>query len=388
MPAPLYLDYNATTPVAPAVLEAMLPYFSTHFGNPSSETHPFGWTAKEAVTLAREQLAALIGAEPRELIFTAGATEAINLALKGVAHAYRSKGNHLITVETEHKAVLDTCKALEREGFEVSYLPVGADGTLDPGVLADALRPETLLVAAMWANNETGVMHPLAELAALAHQHGALFMTDATQAIGKVPVDVAHVDLLACSAHKFYGPKGVGALYASRRQPRVRLMPVLDGGGQETGLRGGTLNTPGIVGLGAAAVLAQQHQATDTQRWTALRDRLEQRLLASLDGVRINGQAAERLPQTTNVSFAGVKAGSLIKHLRELAVSPGSACSSAATRPSHVLSAMGLTDEAAFASVRISLGRPTTEADVEQAADLLVRAVSTLRATTPAALAQ
>ena len=284
------------------------------------------------MTQAREQLASLIGADPDGIVFTAGATEALNLAIKGVARTYRKKSNHLITVQTEHKAVLDTCKTLERDGYEVTYLPVQPNGVLDPTALAEALRPDTLLVAAMWANNETGVMHPIPELAELTHAHDALFLTDATQALGKVPVTVEHVDLLTCSAHKFYGPKGVGALYMRRRQPRVRLTALINGGGQEGSLRGGTLNVPGIVGLGAAAALAQERLSVDTEKWTTLRALLEQCLLENLDGVRINGSTAPRLPQTSNVSFSGIKAGTLIKHLRELAVSPGSACSSAATK--------------------------------------------------------
>lgn len=378
----IYLDYNATTPVDPVVLERMLPYFSEQFGNASSAAHAYGWAASEAVKQAREILAGHIGAEERELIFTSGATESINLALKGVAEAYRSKGTHIITCQTEHKAVLDTCKALEFDRFTVTYLPVDAHGQVDVQAFSDAITDQTILAAFMWANNETGVVHPVADLYAVARERGVLLLTDATQALGKLPVSAEHADLLAVSGHKVYGPKGIGALYVSRRNPRVRLVPHLDGGGQERGLRGGTLNVPGIVGLGAAVDLAAGQIGTEAARLATLRDRLEAGLQERLDDVTVNGASAHRLPNTANLQFAGIRADTFMAAARGLAVSAGSACSSATGKPSHVLKAMGLTDAEAFASIRFSLGRDTTPADIEAAIDEITAVVGTIRADT------
>ncbi len=380
MPAPIYLDHNATTPVDARVLERMLPFFSEHYGNASSKGHAFGWAAEEAVTQAREQAAALLSAEPRALTFMSGATEAINMALRGVAATYAErKGRHFVTVQTEHKAVLDTCRALGRQGFEVTYLPVDESGLLALADLQAALREDTLLAAVMWANNETGVLQPIPEIAEVVREAGALFMTDATQAVGKIPVDVQHADLLACSAHKLYGPKGVGALYASRRRPRVRLQPMLTGGGQEEGRRGGTLNVPGIVGMGAAAEIAAERLAADAERLAPLRDAFEERLTDALSGVQINGKDAPRLPQTSSVTFRGVKAENLEASLRALAVATGSACSTGSQKPSHVLQAMGLSDADARSTLRFSLGRATTEDDMDRAAEEVIRAVRQLR---------
>lgn len=379
MQTPVYLDYNATTPVAGRVAERMQPYFRKHFGNPSSSGHAFGWIAEEAVKQAREQVASLIGAQPEALTFTSGATEALNLAIKGVADAYRGKGQHIITCQTEHKAVLDPCQALEQQGARVTYLPVDENGRLDPNRLEDALTDETILVAVMRANNETGVLQPVSALADVAHQGGALFLTDATQAVGKLPVEAAKTDLLVCSAHKFYGPKGAGVLYRSRRRPRVRLTPLIHGGGQEDGLRGGTLNAPALVGMGAAAELAQERRADDADRLKRLRDRFERRLEDELGNVRVNGAEAERLPQTSSVTFPGVRAEKLESRLRDLAVSTGSACSTGAHEPSHVLKAMGLSDEDARATLRFSMGRPTTAEEMEFAAECVIEAVRALR---------
>lgn len=379
MKRPIYLDHNATTPVDERVLERMLPFFTEHYGNASSKGHPFGWAAEEAVEHARVAVAACLGAEANEIVFTSGATEAINAALKGVAGVYGDMGRHLITAETEHKAVLDTCHALERQGFTVTYLPVDVHGLLDLDALDAALTDETILVAVMWANNETGVLQPIPEIAERVRRRGILFMTDATQAVGKVPVSVAHADVLVCSGHKVYGPKGVGALYVRRRGPRVRLLPLLDGGGQERGLRGGTLNVPGIVGMGAALELAQAEQHAEAARLAALRDRLEAALLSRLPEAQVNGQGAPRLPQTANITFKGLEAAKLLLALRHLAVSTGSACTSGSTRPSHVLTAMGLPPEDALAAIRFSLGRFTTAEEIDYAIEHIVEAVETLR---------
>jgi cysteine desulfurase len=375
MSLPIYLDYNATTPVDPRVLEAMLPWFTVQFGNAASKGHAYGWAADEAVAQARAQVAALVGASPEEVIFTSGATEGLNMALKGIAEAYAAKGRHLVTVQTEHQAVLGPCRALERHGFRLTYLPVDAQGCVDPAAVAAALTEETILVAVMAANNETGVLQPLAEIAALVRPRGIPLLTDATQAVGKVPVSVEHVDLLVCSAHKLYGPKGVGALYL-RRRPRVRLVPLLDGGGQENGWRGGTLNVPGIVGFGAAAALAGAEQSAEAVRLEGLRNRLETALAAALE-VRINSRQAPRLPQTSSLTFAGLRAAHLLASLRGLAVSTGSACASG--HPSHVLKAMGHSDADASASLRFSLGRFTTAADVEVTIEQVITAVGHAR---------
>lgn len=378
MPAPIYLDYNATTPVDPAVVEAMVPAFTEHYGNPSGD-HAFAWAADEAAALGRERLAALLGAEPDDLVFTAGATEAVNLALRGTFAAYRTKKDHLVTVATEHKAVLETCRALERDGARLTVLGVRPDGSLDLDELVHALTDETLLVAAMWANNETGVIHPIREIAAIARERGALVLSDATQAVGKVPVNVADVDLLACSGHKLYGPKGVGALYRSQRRPRVRLVPEVTGGGHEDGLRSGTLNVPGIVGLGKAAEIAGRQMAGEAERIGALRDRFEAALIERIPDAVVNGAGAPRLPNTSNVAFPGTRTAKLLPAMRGLAVSTGSACRTKSTKPSHVLAAMGLPDDLAFASVRFSLGRFTTPDEVERAVEIVAESVARVR---------
>ncbi len=379
MKLPIYLDHNATTPVDERVLARMVPFFTEQYGNASSKGHPFGWAAEEAVEQAREAVAGCLGAEVQEIVFTSGATEAINAALKGVAGAYARKGRHLVTVQTEHKAVLDTCRALERQGFAVTYLPVESNGLLDLNELDAALTDETILVAVMGANNETGVLQPIPEIAERVRARGILFMTDATQAVGKVPVSVSSADLLVCSGHKVYGPKGVGALYVRRRHPRVRLLPLIDGGGQERGLRGGTLNVPGIVGMGAALEIAYAERQTEAARLEALRDRFEAALLDHLPDVQVNGQTAPRLPQTANVAFRGVEAAKLVLALRDLAVSTGSACTSGSGKPSHVLQAMGLPDEDALATIRFSLGRFTTADEIDYAIEHVVHAVERLR---------
>lgn len=378
MPAPIYLDYNATTPVDPAVVEAMTPAFTEHYGNPSGD-HAFAWAADEAVALGRERLAALLGAEPDDLVFTAGATEAVNLALRGTFAAYRAKKDHIVTVATEHKAVLETCRALERDSARLTVLGVRPDGSLDLDALRDALTDETLLVAAMWANNETGVIHPIREIAAIARERGALVLSDATQAVGKIPVDVADVDLLACSGHKLYAPKGVGALYRSRRRPRVRLAPQITGGRHEDGLRSGTLNVPGIVGLGKAAEIANAQMADEAERIGALRDRFEAALTERLPDAVVNGADAPRLPNTSNIAFPGAPTAKLLPAMRGLAVSTGSACRTKSTKPSHVLEAMGLPDDLAFASVRFSLGRFTTADEIERAVEIVADAVACVR---------
>lgn len=382
MKLPIYLDYNATTPVDERVLARMLPFFTDQYGNASSKGHPYGWAAEEAVEQAREAVATCLGAEASEIVFTSGATEAVNAAIKGVAGAYARKGRRLVTVQTEHKAVLDTCRALERQGFAATYLPVDANGLLALDVLDDALTDETILVAVMTANNETGVLQPIPEIAERVRARGILFMTDATQAVGKVSVSVEHADLLVCSGHKVYGPKGVGALYVRRRNPRVRVLPLVDGGGQERGLRGGTLNVPGIVGMGVALEIARAEKATDAARLATLRDRFEAALLDNLHDVQINGQNAPRLPQTANVTFRGVDAAKLVLALRDLAVSTGSACTSGSGKPSHVLTAMGLPGEDALAAIRFSLGRFTTAEEINYAIEHVLAAVEKLRSET------
>jgi cysteine desulfurase len=375
MPVPVYLDYNATTPVDPRVLERMLPYFSRTFGNASSKAHAAGWAANEAAEIAREQVAGLIGSRPDEIVFTSGATESLNLAVKGTAAAYANNGRHLVTVATEHSAVLDACRALRPQGFETTVLPVDPDGTVSVESVAEAIRADTILVAIMWANNETGVLHPLERIAPIVRDRGILFLTDATQACGKIPVDAGLVDLLALSGHKMYGPKGAGALYVRKSDPRVRLVPLIDGGGQENGRRSGTLNVPGIVGLGAAAELAASELNVESQRLRRLRDMLEEQITIESGGnVRIPTAPAERLPQTSSLSF--IPGTNVIQKARDLAISAGSACSSGSGRPSHVLKAMGMTDSEALSTVRISLGRFTSDEEVEIAIKSLTRAAS------------
>lgn len=379
MAMPIYLDYNATIPVDPRVVERMLPYFTEHFGNPSSKRHAYGWAADEAVEAAREQLAALVHADPHEILFTSGATEAANLAIKGYAEAHARRGRHLVTVATEHKAVLEACRSMEKRGWELTVLPVGPDGTVTPEAVGAALRDDTALVAVMWANNETGVVHPIAEIAQVVHARDVALFCDATQAVGKIPVDAGLVDLMACSGHKFYGPKGVGALVVSRRR-RLRVLPLIEGGGQENGLRGGTLNVPGIVGIGAAAALAGADLAAEAGRLAALRDGLERSVRERFPDLQVNGGAVSRLPNTSSMTFPGVPAADLIAATRGLAVSTGSACSTGSGTPSHVLRAMGLSDADGSSTLRISLGRFTTAEDAATAATVLAEAASTLAA--------
>ena len=346
---PVYLDYNATTPCDPRVVEAMIPYFTTPFGNAASRSHYYGWQAEEAVDIAREQVARLIGAEPKEIVFTSGATEADNLAIKGIFELYATKGNHIITTNIEHKAVLDTCKHLEKLGAEVTYLKVKPDGVIDLYELESAIRPDTILISVMYANNETGVIQPVKDVSRIARQHGVLFFTDATQAIGKIPVDVNEdgIDLLALSAHKLYGPKGVGALFVRRKNPRVKLAAQIDGGGHERGMRSGTLNVPGIVGLGKACELCRLEMQQDAERLRRLRDKLENALL-TMEETKVNGSREHRLPHVSNLSFRFAESEGLMMGMnKEIAVSSGSACTSASIEPSYVLKAMGLDDELA-----------------------------------------
>jgi cysteine desulfurase len=384
MPAAVYLDNQATTPVDPRVLDAMLPYFGPRFGNAASRGHSFGWEAEQAVELARRQVAELAGASPREIVFSSGATESDNLALKGVAGAHGGCG-HILTLATEHKAVLDTARALERAGIALTVLLPRTDGTIDLDALDAALRPDTLLVSVMQANNEIGVVQPLAEIGAICRRCGVLFHTDAAQSFGKLPIDVeaCHIDLLSASAHKIYGPKGVGALYVRSRDPRVRLVPQMDGGGHESGLRSGTLNVPGIVGFGAACAIAASSMAEEARRTGALRDRLLALLQAGLEGVTVNGAFAPRLPGNLNVRFAGVDAASLLIALPGVALSTGSACTSAAITPSHVLRALGLSEREASSSVRFGIGRFNTEAEMDDVAARVIGAVRRLRTLAP-----
>ena len=383
MKFPVYLDYNATTPCDERVVEAMLPFFTKHFGNAASRSHPYGWEAEEGVEYAREQLAKLVGAEPKEIIFTSGATEADNLALKGVFQMYQGKGNHIITVNTEHKAVLDTCRRLEAEGGEVTYLNVKPDGIIDLEELEASIRPTTILIAVMYANNETGTIQPVKEIGAIAKKHGVLFFTDATQAVGKIPVNVLEdeIDLMAFSAHKMYGPKGVGALYVRRKNPRVKITPQIDGGGHEKGLRSGTLNVPAIVGFGKAAELALNEMKTESKRLGALRDKFESEVL-KLDGTAINGSTVKRLPHVSNMSFGYVDGNALMIGLnKNIAVSSGSACTSASPEPSHVLKALGLDDEPAHSSLRFSLGWNTTGEEIDYAIEQVSKTVKKLKET-------
>ncbi|MFL5764479.1 MAG: cysteine desulfurase family protein [Bacteroidia bacterium] len=367
MEMPVYLDYNSTTPVDKRVLDGMLPYFTEKFGNAASRTHSFGWIAEDAVKKARQQVASLIGCLDQEIIFTSGATEAINLALKGIWENYQAKGKHFITVKTEHKAVLDTFASLQKQGAEVTYLPVDREGLIDSGDLKAALRKDTVLVAVMYANNETGVIQPVKQIADLVHANGSIFFCDATQAVGKINIDVQdeHIDLMCISAHKFYGPKGIGALYVRRRDPRVTLAAQIDGGGHERGLRSGTLNVPGIVGLGKACELAQNEMWEDAARLSKLRTKLEQ-ALCDLPDVFINGSIKHRLFNTANICFHGRRSETIIKQIPNIAVSMGSACTSAIPEPSHVLKAMGINDEDSYSSVRLSLGKYTTEQEMKK----------------------
>jgi len=382
---PVYLDNNATTPADPKVLEAMLPYFTQYFGNAASRSHAYGWEAEEAVDYARGQVAKLIGAEPKEIIFTSGATESDNLAIKGVFESYASKGNHIITCVTEHKAVLDTCKHLEKLGAEVTYLPVQSDGLIDLKELEAAIKQTTVLVAIMYANNETGVIQPVKEISAITKRKGILFFSDATQAVGKIPVNVIEdgVDLMAFSAHKIYGPKGVGALYVRRKNPRVRIIAQMDGGGHEKGMRSGTLNVPGIAGLGQACEICRLNMNEDAKRIKSLRDKLENALL-QLEETQLNGNKENRLPNVSNISFKYVESeGLMLGCNKNIAVSSGSACTSASVEPSHVLKAMGLDDDLAHSTLRFSLGRFTTEEEIDYAIEQVKNTVAQLRELSP-----
>jgi len=385
MKLPIYMDYHATTPVDPRVLEAMMPYFNVKFGNAASRNHPFGWEAEDAVEAARKQVADLIGANPKELIFTSGATESNNLAIKGVAEMYREKGNHVITCVTEHKAVIDTCKKLEKQGLRVTYLPVQKDGRIDLDELRASITDKTILITIMSANNEIGVIQPIAEIGAIAKEKGIIFHTDGVQAVGKVPFDVnaLKVDLVSISGHKIYGPKGVGALYVRRRSPRVLLAEQISGGGHERGMRSGTLNVPGIVGLGTAAQLCREEMEKDSARLRRLRDRLNEELHKNLDEIYINGSMEHRLPHNLNISFAYVEGESLLMGINDVAVSSGSACTSASLEPSYVLKALGAGDDLAHSSIRFGLGRWTTDEEVDYVVDKLTKVVRRLREMSP-----
>lgn len=381
---PIYLDNNATTPLDPRVLEAMMPYLTEVFGNAASRNHPFGWAAEEAVDYAREQIAKLINCDAKEIIFTSGATESDNLGIKGVFEMYSQKGNHIITATTEHKAVLDTCKHIEKLGGRVTYLPVNEQGLISLEELEAAMTPETILVTIMYGNNETGTIQPIREIAKIAHKHGALFMTDGTQAVGKIPVDVIAdgIDIMAFTAHKMYGPKGVGALYVRRKNPRVKVTAQMDGGGHERGMRSGTLNVPGIVGLGKACELARLEMAADTERLSKMRDRLEKELL-TLEESYVNGSREHRLPHVTNISFKYVEGEGLMMGVKDLAVSSGSACTSASLEPSYVLKALGLSDDLAHSSLRFGLSRFTTDEQIDYAINHVKEAVTKLREMSP-----
>ncbi len=382
---PIYMDYHATTPVDPRVLEAMLPYFTLNFGNAASRNHSFGWTAEEGVENARAQIARLVGASPKEIIFTSGATESNNLAIKGVAEMYREKGNHIITQVTEHKAVLDTCKRLEKAGCEVTYLHVEKDGRINLDDLRRAITPKTILISIMYANNEIGVVQPIAEIGKLAKEKGVFFHVDGVQAVGKIPVDVQkdNIDLLSISAHKLYGPKGVGALYVRRRNPRVQLAAIIDGGGHERGMRSGTLNVTGIVGFGKACELCQNEMAEESERLRRLRDRLKENFFGKLDEIFINGSLEHRLPHNMNISFAYVEGESLLMGINDVAVSSGSACTSATLEPSYVLKALGVGEDLAHTSIRFGLGRFTTQEEVDYVAERVIETVVRLRELSP-----
>ncbi len=385
MKFPIYMDYHATTPVDPRVFEAMKPYFTEIFGNPASRNHSFGWQAEDAVEKARKQIASLIGATAKEIVFTSGATESNNLAIKGVAEMYAEKGNHIITAATEHKATLDTCKRLEKDGFRVTYLQVQANGLVDLNQLRDAITDKTILISIMYANNEIGVVQPIAEIGKLAKERGVLFHTDAVQAVGKIPVNVIadNVDLLSISGHKVYGPKGVGVLYVRRKGPRVQLTAQIDGGGHERGMRSGTLNVPGIVGLGEACAIAQAEMPVESKRMAYLRDKLKDRLMGALDEVYINGTMDSRLPNNLNISFAFVEGESLLMGINDIAVSSGSACTSATLEPSYVLKALGAGDDIAHSSIRFGIGRFNTEEEVDYVAGKVIEVVQKLRELSP-----
>lgn len=382
---PIYMDNQATTAVDPRVLEAMLPYFTEKFGNAASRNHEFGWKAEEAVENARAQIARLIRANPREIVFTSGATESDNLAIKGVVEAYREKGNHIITQATEHKAVLDVCKHLEKSGCEVTYLPVAPDGLIDLEDLRRAVTPKTILISIMYANNEIGVIQPIEEIGKIAKEKKIVFHVDAVQALGKIPVDVQRdgIDLLSISAHKIHGPKGVGALYVRRKDPRVAIASMIDGGGHERGMRSGTLNVPGIVGLGKACELCMKDMPEESERLRRLRDGLKEAIMSRLDGTAVNGSLARRLPNNLNLSFSGVEGDALLMGINDVAVSSGSACTSAMIEPSYVLRALGVSEDLAHSSIRFGLGRFNTEEEVDYVADRVVETVKRLRELSP-----
>ncbi len=385
MKTPIYLDNHATTQMDPRVLSAMLPYFTDIYGNAASRNHEFGWAAEQAVDKARKQIADLIGATPREIIFTSGATESNNLAIKGIAEMYAEKGNHIITEATEHKAVLDTCKKLEKLGFRITYLPVMADGLIDLEMLKEAFTDKTILVSIMYANNELGVIQPVKEIGAMCRERGVLFHTDGVQAVGKIPVNVNadNIDVMSITAHKLYGPKGVGALYVRRKGPRVQLTAQMDGGGHERGMRSGTLNVPGIVGLGEACAICHAEMAEESAKLRALRDRLRNKLEAELDEVFINGSMEHRLPHNLNMSFAYVEGESLLMGINDIAVSSGSACTSATLEPSYVLKALGVGDDIAHSSIRFGIGRFNTVEEIDYVADKLIDVVKKLRELSP-----
>jgi len=385
MKLPIYMDYHATTPMDPRVFEAMKPYFLETFGNAASRNHSFGWEAEEAVEKSRKQIASLIGATAKEIVFTSGATESNNLALKGVAEMYAEKGNHIITAATEHKAILDTCKRLEKHGVRVTYLPVQTNGLVDMEQLQAAITDKTILISLMYANNEIGVIQPIAEIGKLAKSKGVLLHTDATQAVGKVPVNVIkdNIDIMSLSGHKMYGPKGVGALYVRRKGPRVQLTAQMDGGGHERGMRSGTLNVPGIVGLGEACALCQAEMAEESKRLAHLRDKLRDKLQSELDETYINGTMEHRLPNNLNISFAYVEGESLLMGINDIAVSSGSACTSATLEPSYVLKALGAGDDLAHSSIRFGLGRFNTEEEVDYVAAKVIDVVKKLRDLSP-----
>ena len=383
MSKPIYFDNHATTPVDPRVLEAMIPYFTENFGNAASRNHAYGWVAEDAVEKGRKQIASLIGANSKEIVFTSGATESNNLAIKGVAEMYAEKGNHIITAATEHKAVLDTCKHLEKKGCRITYLPLKGDGLVDLDMLRDAITDKTILISIMYANNEIGVIQPVKEIGKIAKERGVLFHSDAVQACGKIPVNVIEdgIDLLSITGHKLYGPKGVGALYVRRKNPRVQLTAQMDGGGHERGMRSGTLNVPGIVGLGAACEIAQREMPAESARLRALRDKLRATLEANLEETYINGTMEHRLPNNLNMSFAYGE--SLLMGINDIAVSSGSACTSATLEPSYVLKALGLGDDLAHTSIRFGLGRFNTEAEVDYVAQKMIDVVNKLRELSP-----
>lgn len=381
----IYLDNNSTTPCDPRVVDAMVPYFFEKHGNAASRSHQFGWEAEDAVDYAREQIAKLLGADEKEIIFTSGATESNNLAIKGIYEMYARKGNHIITVETEHKAVIDTCKHLEKEGAEITWLKVGEDGLINLGELEAAIKPTTIFVSVMWANNETGVIQPMREIGQICEKHGVLFHSDATQAVGKIPTNPREngIHLMSFTAHKMYGPKGVGALYVSRKNPRVKVTAQMDGGGHERGMRSGTLNVPGIVGFGKAAEIAMKEMAQDAERLSKLRDKLEH-ALTQLEETKVNGNVNSRMPHVSNISFKHVEGeGLMMTFNQHIAVSSGSACTSASLEPSYVLVAMGLGDDLAHSSIRFSLGRFTTEEDVDFAIEAVTKGVNHMRELSP-----